>query len=138
MLPFNVLIRYDSGQAGMTVHRRFSTFYETITSYFILLTSAFLQAEAGDLLYLPKYLDGHALDDVHYLFPVLKHVRRSEMSLERFQALPLLKDRDDVPIDDLRRQVCITAERLDVLFNVGFCRLEGSIFIPGKEPPLHL
>jgi len=30
MLPHTMLIQYDSGQAGMTVYRRFSTFYETI------------------------------------------------------------------------------------------------------------
>jgi hypothetical protein len=30
MLPHNALIRNESGQAGMTVLRRFSTFYEFV------------------------------------------------------------------------------------------------------------
>jgi len=34
MLPHTMLVKYDSGQAGMTVLRRFSTFYETITLKF--------------------------------------------------------------------------------------------------------
>jgi hypothetical protein len=46
MLPYNILKRNDSGQAGMTVLRRFSTFYETIKLDFVpremLLSSLFL------------------------------------------------------------------------------------------------
>jgi hypothetical protein len=32
ILPHTMQIKYDSGQAGMTVPRRFSAFYETITN----------------------------------------------------------------------------------------------------------
>ncbi len=39
-LPYNALIRNDSGQAGMTVHRRFSTFYQIIVLALPLLLSA--------------------------------------------------------------------------------------------------
>ena len=33
MLPYNMLKRYDSGQAGMTDFRYFATFYETAIIY---------------------------------------------------------------------------------------------------------